>query len=253
MPATVTFKSVDGKLLLLPRARNFGSASIFIKRDDYEPELKALRHFVPDGGLAIDVGGSFGVFTLFLSNYVGRKGRVITFEPGELSFSILLKNAGMNDFRNIEVHNIALSNVSGKGDLYHIAGSPVNFSLAGEAGVQSEQVDLRQLDAVLSREDREEVSFIKVDVEGYETFVLEGSTATITAAKPVIMFEVAYSALARAKLSHMAPFEVLERLGYCFFRLNEKGLFDRCSPPSEGNIFAIPADRLSMYSILTER
>jgi FkbM family methyltransferase len=248
IPAYAQFHTISQKVYLLPKLRNFGSTSIFIKRDHYEPELLACKEFVRPGSLVIDVGGSFGVYTLFLANYVGSSGQVITFEPGNLSFSILSRNVKNSGMANIELHKIALSDVESKKVLYHIAGSPVNFSLGGNSETDGESVQTIPLDLLMRNRNVEQLSFIKMDVEGYEKFVLDGAIKIISIARPVIMFEVANSALARAGLTELAPFEPLQKLDYKFFIFND-GLI-AVTPPVQGNIFAIPVERLSDYQRL---
>lgn len=248
--ASVTFAEIPQKMRLIPKARNFGSTSIFIKRDHYEPELLACKTFIPRGGFVIDVGGSFGIYTLFFANFVGPDGRVLTFEPGTLSFSILSQNVSGSGLKNIEIHKMALSATQGEKTLYHIANSPVNFSLGGASGVIGETVSTAPLDAVISGGHDRKVSFIKMDVEGYEKFVLDGAQQTIASDRPVVMFEVSRSAVARAGLTEMAPFQLLMGLDYRFFTI--KTGFVAAEPPAEGNIFAVPIERVRDFPVLPQ-
>jgi FkbM family methyltransferase len=250
VPAVVKLKPIGVRIFLLPRASSFGSASIFIRREQYEPELLLLRHFVTPGSLAIDVGGSFGIYTIFLSSYVGSEGRVVTFEPGKLSYELLRKNIELNSLRNVQSHNLALSDSAGVVPLYHVAGSPVNFSLGGGPGIDSEWVHTVRMDDMVATTDCERLSFIKIDMKGYEPLVITGGMQTLEKSRPVVMFEVAHSALARAGLAPSAPYDLLETLGYRFFRLTADGSFEPCPAPTAGNIFAVPSERTANYPVL---
>lgn len=252
VPAVVKFTSIDRKLFLLPRLKNFGSTSIFIKREYYEPELLIIRHFVTRDNMAIDIGGSFGIYTIFLSELVGPQGMVVTFEPGDFSFSLLSKNMKLNNLENVSIHKLALSDAAGSVPLYHIENSPVNFSLGGANGVESEMVPAARLDEIMDIHDGRVVSFIKIDVEGYEAIVFEGARVTIESMKPVIMFEVAHSAISRARLEPSAPYTFLSEIGYLFYQYSDAGKFISCVAPQEGNIFAVHKEHLLRYPFLLE-
>jgi FkbM family methyltransferase len=247
--AVVRFEHVDARMRLLPRLTNFGSTSIFIKRDHYEPELLALRPFIEPGSVVVDVGGSFGIYSLFLSRYVGPAGRVITFEPGALSYRLLTENLALNGAANVSAHKNAVADRPGTMRLYHIGGSPVNFSLGRTEGIESETVEAVSLDEFLSPHQRTRVSFMKMDVEGYEFFVLAGAKQLIKEAKPVIMFEVSYGAMRRAGVASKAAFDFLESFGYEFFTLRGPQFLPLLQP-SEGNIFAVHRDRQKNFTAL---
>src|SRR5262245_50880213 len=46
-----------------------------------EPDMAVLRHLVPIGGCAIDLGANFGLYTRFLAEMVGPEGVVHAVEP----------------------------------------------------------------------------------------------------------------------------------------------------------------------------
>ena len=83
-PTVARFATGGLKMQLVPKLHSFGSTSIYIKRYFYEPELLAIRHLISPGSVVLDIGGSFGIFALFMAHYVGPKGRVHSFEPGSL-------------------------------------------------------------------------------------------------------------------------------------------------------------------------
>ncbi len=248
--AVADFQTIPQKMTLIPKIRNFGSTSIFIKRDYYEPELLACKDFILPGGLVIDVGASFGIYTLFFANFVGPEGHVLSFEPGALSFSMLKKNISNSGLENVDIHNVALSDEEGDRKLFYIANSPVNFSLGGTAEMAGEVVKTATLDSLMRDRDERKLCFIKMDVEGYEKFVIDGSARTISSARPVIMFEVSNSAVARAGLSELEPFELLQNLNYRFFAMKDR--FFAVQPPMQGNIFAVPAERVCNFHVLRQ-
>ena len=65
----------------------------------------------------------------------------------------------------------------------------------------------------------EDPSFIKIDVEGFETSVILGLIKIIERCSPIIVTEVSASHLERAGSSVEKLKSVMERLGYCGFKL----------------------------------
>jgi predicted methyltransferase len=51
-----------------------------------EPDLLIVKEFVNEGDLVIDIGANIGVYTMYLSNFVGIKGKVLSIEPIPLTY-----------------------------------------------------------------------------------------------------------------------------------------------------------------------
>lgn len=242
-PIVARFATGGLRMRLHPRLHSFGTTALYIRRDHYEPELLAAARLVPPGSVAIDVGGSYGVFALFLAHYAGSQGRVHSFEPGRFSFEQLTTNVALNRLADrIVPHNAAAAERPGKLRLYHLAESPVNFSVGGVAGVAFEEVPSVRIDEVVPAAEWPRVGFIKVDVEGFEVAALTGAAGIIAAASPVILFEVSAAALARQGQAPADVYAFLAGQGYHFFVLDRAGRFVPVSDPMEGNIFAAKRD-----------
>lgn len=66
----------------------------------FESEL--FPFFTPKhGDVVIDVGAHIGRYTLLVSNLVGDRGKVVSFEPDRSNFRILSMNVGLNKLRNV--------------------------------------------------------------------------------------------------------------------------------------------------------
>ena len=227
------------RMRLTPRLKQFGTTSIFIKRDAYEPELRMCAQLVRPGTVAIDIGASYGIYSLFMAQAAGPEGRIHAFEPGAFSFGELTANIALNPgIAEISAHRVAASDKAQTLALFHIGGSPVNFSLGGESGLDREDIAADRADAVVPRAEWPRVSFIKADVEGYELFALSGASQIIEASRPRIMFEVSRDALARQGLVPRDVYKMLATYGYCFWRWNGQQLERVDDTMPEGNIFA---------------
>lgn len=152
-----------------------------------EVELRFLDKIVPNDAVTIDVGANCGLYTRELARL---SKRVLAFEPSRQMADILR----LTSAANVEVHEIALSDHEGEADLLIPQGE--QGSIHGLASLQPEvalcassclalQVPLARLDTVV----RDDVAFVKIDVEGHELNVLNGAIALLERSQPVFLVE----------------------------------------------------------------
>ena len=153
-----------------------------------EPELAVLGELLPPGGTAVDVGANLGVFAYALADIADR---VVAFEPNpDYAFFARWMLRG-----RAEVHELALSDRSGRGTLYvpvsdggmalHLAGS-LKRTHSQFRNIATHDVEIRKLDEF----GLTDVHFVKVDVEGGEREVLDGARATVARNRPIMLLEL---------------------------------------------------------------
>lgn len=150
----------------------------------YEPYMQeAFMKFVKGGATVYDVGAHSGYHSLFSSMLVGPNGRVVAFEPNPLNRASIDKQLSMNPGARVVVSSYALSDRCGL--------SAFDTSHSSSQGRLSHQGDLnvevRQLDFLITHEGFPAPDVIKIDVEGYEEQVLRGGMRTIEKYRPVIL------------------------------------------------------------------
>jgi FkbM family methyltransferase len=161
----------------------------------YEPEfLNALLQSVQPGDTCVDVGGNLGYYCLLMSNLVGPKGHVITFEPVAENLAVLKENIAVNEIKNVELVNTALGAQPGTISLIRsepgsITSTPSVSGYAVEGEQSTTEVPVNTLDAYLE-EKGWRPSVIKIDVEGAELEVLRGAVNTLHIARPTVLVEV---------------------------------------------------------------
>jgi FkbM family methyltransferase len=153
-----------------------------------EPELALLAELLPHGGTAVDVGANQGVYAFALADIADR---VIAIEPNPdyAHFARWMLRG------RAEVHELALSDQSGRatlyvplsdqGDVLHLAGN-LKRTHAQFRQTKTCEVEVRRLDDFGFTD----VHFIKADVEGSEREVLDGARAVIARDRPVILLEL---------------------------------------------------------------
>ncbi|MBV8056092.1 MAG: FkbM family methyltransferase [Deltaproteobacteria bacterium] len=149
------------------------------------PVSEAIWRLLDPGEQAIDVGANIGYITSIMAAKAGTGGRVIAFEPHPELFPILEGNIFRWRKFNIgavRAHQVALSNRVGRGTLHTPDGFEQNRGLASlnESGgsVADVPVEVSQLDRHV--ENDEAAAILKVDVEGHELQVFQGSAMLLT-------------------------------------------------------------------------
>jgi FkbM family methyltransferase len=145
-----------------------------------------------------DIGGGYGIFTLFFAKTVGEKGRVITFEPNPDLYNNIVENVKLNGFKNVKVLQIALGRKRSKEILVFSRLSPatgtlhnsLKVAIAEQSEVMVTEVYLDTLDNQILIHDLPKPDFVKIDVQGLELDVLIGMTKTIEKFKPKLLIEV---------------------------------------------------------------
>ena len=140
----------------------------------------------------IDIGANIGTFSLMMSKYISENSHIYAFEP--VYSEIFDMNVKQNDLEDkIKVYPIGLSDKNEK-----LQGGTIDFSIIANYGFT--QIDnLKKSDdstkliiEVQKFDDLniDNVSFIKIDVEGSERKVLDGAINTILKNKPTILIEI---------------------------------------------------------------
>lgn len=155
-----------------------------------EAELRLIPQFARPGSVVVDVGANRGVYTYLMSKAVGRSGRVMAYEPQpDLAAYV---EAGMARAGNVTVRQVALGDHLGTAQLTIPSREgrpePGWATLREDVGPgRTTSVDLTTLDRELAGLD---VSFVKIDVEGFELPVVEGARELLTKTRPVCQVEI---------------------------------------------------------------
>lgn len=189
-------------------------SSIYYK-GSFEPETtRQITKSVKQGMVVIDVGANIGCHTFHFAQLVGKKGQVIAFEPMSSAFSKLIRNAELNQFDNITLEKAALGRENGTME----ADFRTSWSLYNkDKTVAPESVPVYRLDDYLNNRGINHIDFIKLDVDGYEYKVLQGSKETLEKNMPLIITEFSNWTLKRVGDNSIEFLGYLENLGYLFF------------------------------------
>ena len=192
---------------------HFAARDIASKRR-WAPEIGFLPKFVRAGDIVVDVGGNHGLYTYHLSRLVGPSGRVHTFEPMPPNIHILRHTIRVHRLNNVTVHPRACGQNLERAT-FHIPLDHGVPELGGaRQGIEGLPFDCEvvRLDDVIGGR----VSFLKVDVEGAELFVLRGAERILRESRPVVLFEAGDHTHSYG-YEQQGVFDFLSHFGYKFF------------------------------------
>jgi FkbM family methyltransferase len=156
-----------------------------------ESKHQAFKQFLRPGATFVDVGCNKGDFTLLASRLVGPQGHVLAFEPHPENCRWIRKSIRKNSYRNIDLYEMALSDVDGTAQLHLGEKSGFHTLLAGKPQREKGTINVqtRCLDSWLAEIgfDRS-IDAIKIDVEGADLHVLRGARQTISRNPGIVVF-----------------------------------------------------------------
>lgn len=219
-------------------------------------ETSILRYFIRENMTIIDIGANEGYYSLFFAKLVGEKGKVVSFEPSEREFNRLMKNIRINKLPNIFPINKALSNNSFIGQLYVARNKTGHNSLAPlkEDDYTIEKVDVITLDKFCEEENINNIDFIKIDAEGAELEILQGSLLILKKHRPIFMIELSDKRTSYFNYKTLDIVDVFKKYNYELFSVSDDYL-EELKPQNyyDENVICIPIEKKSQFFYLFKK
>jgi len=167
--------------------------------------FKLFEHELASARTAWDIGAHMGYHALAFASLLGKEGHVVAFEPCGTNLGRLRKNLEGNPqlAERIELAAFALGNEDGSVELLgagsvdtgqstnaHLATADTPLEAHAYDGYAATRVDCRRIDSLLAEGIYSEPDFLKIDVEGAESLVLEGAKDFLRRRRPVLAIEI---------------------------------------------------------------
>jgi FkbM family methyltransferase len=136
---------------------------------DRDDDVEFFNAFLCKGDVVVDVGANIGNLAIAASIAVGPEGAVYAIEGHPRTFRYLEGNIRLNRAGNIRSYNAAIGARDGVAVLSDKHCDDQNAIIGAGPGVV---VPIRRLDSLLQLGN---IDLLKIDVEGYELFVLQGA------------------------------------------------------------------------------
>lgn len=169
----IIYPFIDKSVLIVERGMTGATGNIYNGLHEYEDMLFVL-HFLREDDLFVDVGANVGVYTVLAAQNC--KSKVISFEPIKVTFEHLQRNVLINNISDrVLLINKAAANET----------KTVYFTTSLDAGnhvILDETIDNQQLSKIectsLDLTLQQIPVLVKIDVEGFETEVIQGAQKT---------------------------------------------------------------------------
>ena len=170
----------------------------------HEPLVtKIIKKEIKDGMTCVEVGCNIGYYALLESKLVGKNGKVIAIEPSPINFQYTEKNLSLNKNSNVKYYNFAVGNIDTTTQFFISNSSNWSKIIEHPSPSISEKnlvtVSLKKLDTFALENSLDNVDFIRMDIEGYETKAYEGMKKIIKKHKPKILIEIHSRLLGKEK------------------------------------------------------
>lgn len=188
----------------------------------------------------LDLGANIGWYSLIAAQIVGKRGKVIAFEPASDNASLLVANKNLNEFSQIDIHQMAVSNKNESAFLIRNDKNLGDYQLVTGKGGDVETVTL---DAYLSSEDFAKIKLVKIDIQGHEPQALLGMQKHLTHHKPVVILEFSPSHIYKGGGSPFEIFSFIEKNNYIPFLI-----FDNADVGLEYILRALSIEELFLHA-----
>jgi FkbM family methyltransferase len=194
-----------------------------------EKDFLYFLKLIPDGQFVLDIGANIGIMSVHLARKL-KQSTIYAIEPIPNNLKALQRIIRFYHLNNIKVFDFALGNEEGKIEMV----MPVveNVKMQGLSHVVHDSindfnegtkfnVEVKKLDKISEfNNGTKKISAIKMDVENFEFFVLDGGKKIIQKNRPIIYTEL-WENENREKC-----FSFIKELNYNIKVLNNKKLVD---------------------------
>jgi FkbM family methyltransferase len=170
-----------------------------LQRDKNEKDFFAFLKLIPENTAVLDIGANIGIMTVHLARSI--KGvTVYSFEPMPNNIIAFQRIVNYFKLKNVTLFEIALGNNEGQVEmvmpviskvkmqgLSHVVHDSIPENNVGErVSVPLKMLD--KMDELMNASQR--ISAIKIDVENFEFFVLDGAKKLIAKNEPIVYAEL---------------------------------------------------------------
>ncbi|MBN1617921.1 FkbM family methyltransferase [Candidatus Dojkabacteria bacterium] len=180
----------------------------------YEPEeTKVFIENVKKNNVIFDIGANIGYYSVIGSKIIGESGQVYAFEPDPFNLKLLNENITLNKQKNIISIPKAVGSSNQKISLQQdLNQGHTRVSTKEKSSQEIPQIEMITLDDFILENKISNVDYLKIDIEGYELYALEGAENSLgKGIIKTIMIEINPEALKQANTKWTELYALLDR------------------------------------------
>ena len=197
------------------------------KQDAFEISL--MKKYIKTGDSVLDIGANIGFYAEILSSLVGEKGKVHCFEPDTTNFKHLESRS--KNLKNITVNNKAVSDktetikiyTSKKLNVDHRTYKPDEYDQ--EIDIHAISID-EYLLSINSTQIDKKISFIKMDIQGFEMSAIKGMHNTLQSPDLKLLSEFWPYGMKKAGTSVLDYFNFLKQYQFFIYLIDNNQLVE---------------------------
>ncbi len=183
--------------------------------------IKVIDSLLNKKDIFFDIGAKWGFHTLKFSKNLVNGGKIISFEPNPHTYKILVRNIKLNNIKNCITENVAVSNKTGVSNLV-ISGNlhDGKHFLSDNKNLNEKTIEVNTISLdEYCKKNSIWPDLIKIDVEGAEYLILEGSKE-ILSKKNIIVMETHPNKIKKLGCNIKSVYNKLKNEGYIIFGIN---------------------------------
>ncbi|NJK58347.1 MAG: FkbM family methyltransferase [Pleurocapsa sp. SU_5_0] len=186
--------------------------------ESLNPEFQFIKQLTQPGDIVFECGTHHGLTAMLLSKWVGDEGKIVSFEINQHNAAIARKNFELNKINNVILEEKGLGSQKSSQKIFNKSNSSVTPSNVISLGwlknfiYGTNEVEIIALDDYVKTQSILP-TFLKIDVEGYESEVLKGATEVLKTL-PKLEIEIHTEILSRYNTSVEEIFELIDIESY---------------------------------------
>lgn len=186
-------RNVQGSKMYLSVEDPGVSRDLIIRGMREREETRIIQKVLKPGMTVIDIGSNIGYYAMMECRAVTETGHVYAIEPEPHNFELLSRNISLNNYQNVDVFQIGISDKTGSSTLYvsehsnlHNLLAPLHPKSTGSAIT----IPVYRLDDFVAEHNivPSKIDCVRMDIEGYEVKALAGMKEILRAANSLILF-----------------------------------------------------------------
>jgi FkbM family methyltransferase len=223
-------------LLEMKWCRRAFVTAYFLYKKLYEDPFAGLVSRMPElfrNGDVLDVGANIGYTACLFARALGPGCKVYAFEPDQSSHDLLVETIRRKRLSgSIEASNLAVGSSDSTVEFWHNQAHSADhrvmtdeFRAVQSDSAQTTTVAMTSLDSFVRARNLKKISFIKIDVQGYELPVCEGMRATLETFPAIpVCFEYSPDGLRELGFDPEALLNFFRSRSYQMYVLTRDGL-----------------------------